>query len=140
MSLVTYPLLAQLQNDVDVLGVVEEAVELDDVLVVQRLVYGDLLRHLVLLVLLGHLFLGDDLAGERPPVDRIHQFVAFRKATLKESRTTTEGMMKRAKEREEGREGRVVVVSTKIVVGFNIYNTKYKGGRCKRGTRLHYWG
>ncbi len=53
----------QLQDNVHVLIVLEERVELDNVLVMHGAVYGNLLGHLLLLVLLGEQLLRHDLAS-----------------------------------------------------------------------------
>ena len=55
---------AELEHDVDKVGVLEVGEQLDDVLVGERLVQHDLLRHLFALVRLHEQRLGDDLSSQ----------------------------------------------------------------------------
>lgn len=85
------PALAQLQHDIHIERIIEEAMEADDVLMLQRLVNLDLLSHFLLLIVLHHQLFRDDLAGKHVVCQNINNLVALRKATLKseeeESRT-----------------------------------------------------
>lgn len=76
-------LLAQLEDNVNVLRIVEEAEEFDDVLVRQRLMDENLLAHFLLLVVLHHQLLGDDLAGVHLVRLDVDDFVAFCEAALR---------------------------------------------------------
>ena len=59
-----YPLVADLQNDVDVIAVLEVIVKADDVLVLERTMYGDLLADLLFLVGLLQLRFGNHFTGK----------------------------------------------------------------------------
>ena len=72
----------QLEYDVDVLVVLEERVELDNVLMVDSAMDGDLLGHLLFLMLLGEQLLGDDLAGEDVLGGHVGELVAASEAAL----------------------------------------------------------
>lgn len=77
------PLLAQFQHDVDIERVIEEAVEPDDVLVVQRLVDLNFLCHFFLLIVLHHQLLRDDLSGVSVAGLNILNLVAFCEPALR---------------------------------------------------------
>lgn len=77
------PLLAQLQHDVDIERVIEEAVEADNVLVVQRLVNLNFLGHFLLLIVLHHQLLRDDFSGVSVAGLNIHNLVAFCEPALR---------------------------------------------------------
>ena len=74
---------AQLEHNVDKVGVLKVGEKLDDVLVGERLVKDDLLRHLFTLVRLHEQRLGDDLSGEDFARREVPQLVAFCESALK---------------------------------------------------------
>lgn len=76
-------LLAQLEDDVHVEGIVEEAMEADNVLVEERFVDLNLLGHLLLLIVLHHQLLRDDLAGEGFIGCYIYNLIAFGESSLR---------------------------------------------------------
>lgn len=75
---------AELEDDVDKVVVLEVAEELDDVDVVEGLVQGDLLGHLLPLVGLDQQRLGHDLAGHDLAGLDILELVALGEAALEE--------------------------------------------------------
>ena len=82
MQLHQRPPPAQLQQDVDIFRVLEEAEELDDVVMLEGLVDRDLLRHLLLGVLLDEQALGHDLARHHLLRLQVLEFVTAREPTL----------------------------------------------------------
>lgn len=75
-------LFAQFQNYVNVGGIVEEAEKSHDIGMLERFVDLNFLGHFLLLVVLGHQFLGDDFAGINTAATNVFDFVAFGEATL----------------------------------------------------------
>ena len=65
----------QLQQDVHVLVVLEETEELDDVVVFERLMNGDFLRHFLFGMLFDEKTFGDDFAGEDLIRFQVFEFV-----------------------------------------------------------------